>query len=107
MAQLRLDYQKFVERNTEIVVIGPEDEKTFGSWWHNNRMPFTGIADADHTIADLYGQQVKLLKLGRTPATVLIDRKGQIRYSHYGESMSDIPPVSAMLSLIDELNREN
>jgi len=27
MAQLRQDYQKFVERNTEIVTIGPEDAK--------------------------------------------------------------------------------
>ncbi len=77
MAQLRQEYQKFVERNTEIIVIGPEDDKTFAGWWHENRMPFTGIADPKHAIADLYGQQVKLLKLGRMPATVLIDKVGE------------------------------
>ena len=27
MAQLRQDYQKFVDRNTEVITIGPEDTK--------------------------------------------------------------------------------
>jgi hypothetical protein len=43
MAQLRQDYQKFVELNTEVIVIGPEDSKTFAAlvartsnivYWH-------------------------------------------------------------------------
>ena len=45
MAQLRQDYQKFVDRNSEIVVIGPEDEKAFTHWWQDHQMPFIGIPD--------------------------------------------------------------
>jgi len=52
----------------------------------------------------MYGQQVKLTKLGRMPASLLIDKDGYIRYQHYGESMSDIPENQLVLSLIDELN---
>ena len=104
MAQLRRDYQKFVQRNTEVVAIGPEDAKTFADWWHEHRMPFVGIADPKHLIARMYGQQVKLLKLGRMPASLLIDKKGYIRYKHFGESMSDIPENQQILSLIDALN---
>ena len=66
MAQLRRDYQKFVERNAEIIAIGPEDTKSFAYWWHSHEMPFVGIADPEHVIAKTYGQQVKLIKLEPT-----------------------------------------
>jgi peroxiredoxin len=107
MAQLRRDYQKFVERNTEVIAIGPEDAGSFADWWHEHQMPFTGIADPEHVIAKMYGQQVKLVKLGRMPASLLIDRDGNIRFSHFGESMSDIPENEQVLSLIDVLNSED
>jgi peroxiredoxin len=107
MAQLSRDYQQFVERNTEIIVIGPEDTKTFADWWHSHDMPFAGIADPEHIIAEKYGQQVKLLKLGRMPASILIDRSGRIRYKHYGESMSDIPENREIIDLIERLNKED
>jgi peroxiredoxin Q/BCP len=107
MAQLRQDYQKFVERNTEIIAIGPEDNKSFSDWWNEHQMPFAGIADPEHLIAKMYGQQVKLLKLGRMPASLLIDTKGNIRYKHFGESMSDIPENQQILSLLDEINSED
>ena len=106
MAQLRLDYQRFIERNTKIVAIGPEDAKSFADWWHNNKMPFIGIADPEHIVADKYGQQVKLLKFGRMPAQFVVDKQGRIRYRHYGESMSDISSNEDILRLLDELNKE-
>ncbi len=106
MAQLRQDYPEYVTRDTEIVAIGPETTGAFADWWHENQMPFVGIADPDHLIAGMYGQQVKLLKLGRMPASMLVDRQGAIRFKHYGESMADIPESRNMLALIDDLNRE-
>jgi peroxiredoxin len=106
MAQLRQDYEKFVARDTEIIAIGPEDIKSFADWWHNNKMPFIGIADPQHVIAEMYGQQVIKLKLGRMPASFLIDKKGIVRYKHFGESMSDIPENQKVLSLLDELIKE-
>ena len=107
MAQLHQDYQQFVDRDTEIIAIGPENDKAFKEWWDENQMPFTGIADPEHIIANMYGQQVKLIKLGRMPASILVDKHGQIRYTHFGESMADIPETEEMLSLIDGLNKED
>lgn len=66
-------------------------------------MPFVGLADPKHTVADAYNQQVNWLKLGRMPAVVVVDKAGQIRYTHYGDSMSDIPPNAEILTLLDEL----
>ena len=106
MAQLRQDYQEFVNRNTEVIAIGPEDAKSFAEWWHNEQMPFIGIADPEHIVANMYGQQVKLLKLGRMPAMVIVDKQGRIWHRHYGESMSDISSDEDILQLLDELNRE-
>lgn len=39
------------------------------------------------------------------PAIFLIAREGHIRYTHYGESMQDIPETSVLLDILDELNR--
>jgi peroxiredoxin Q/BCP len=106
MAQLRQDYQKFVDRQTEVIAIGPEDAELFSEFWVSKKMPFTGIPDPEHAIAKLYGQKVNLLKLGRMPALVIIDKEGRIRYGHYGDSMSDIPTDKEILSLLDDLNKE-
>ena len=104
MAQLRQGCRQCVGRNTEVIAVGPEESKVFKQWWDEHQMPFIGIADPGHVIADDYGQQVKLIKLGRMPATILIDKQGIIRYTHFGESMSDIPATDEMLEIIDSLN---
>ncbi len=106
MAQLRQDHPKFAERDTEVIAIGPEKAEDFAQWWHKEHMPFTGIADPEHLIAKMYGQQVNPLKLGRMPALIVIDKKGNIRFRHYGDSMSDIPTDEKVLSLLDSINRE-
>jgi len=106
MAQLRHEYQEFVKRDAEIIVIGPENQKAFADWWHEHKIPFTGLADPEHSVSKLYGQQVKIFKLGRMPAQLIIDKNGMIRYKHYGNSMRDIAENSDMLSKLDELNKE-
>ncbi len=100
---MRQDYKQFVERDTEVIAIGPEDLKTFTKWWDENQMPFIGIPDPDHSLAKLYGQEVKLLKLGRMPASFIIDKSGIIRFEHFGQSMSDIPENPQIFTLLDSL----
>ncbi len=107
MAQLRQDYQKFVDRNTEVLVVGPEDAKTFAAWWHDHQMPVIGIADPKHEIAKLYNQQFKLLRGGRLPAMAVMDTSGKVRLMHYADLPGDIPSDEQVLSLIDDLNKEN
>ena len=54
------------------------------------RTTYTVTLDAD--ITDRFGQQWKLLSLGRMPAQVLVDCQGKVALTHYGEGMSDIIP---------------
>ena len=106
MAQLRQEYQEFVAREAEVVVVGPDSASAFKEFWQKEDMPFVGLADPAHTVAKRYGQEVKLLKFGRMPAMMVIDKAGQVRYKHYGDAMSDIPPNPQILAILDELNRE-
>ncbi len=103
MAQLRQDYQKFVEKNTEVIAVGPDSIEDFKKYWEHNDMPFIGLADPDHKAALKYQQEVSLLKLGRVPAEMIVDRSGILQYVHYARSMSDIPENEAILQKIEEI----
>jgi peroxiredoxin Q/BCP len=107
MAQLRQDYQEFSSRDAKVVVVGPDTESAFRDFWQKEDMPVIGLADPSHTVARRYGQEVKLLKMGRMPAMMVIDKAGVVRYKHYGDAMSDIPPSSEILAILDELNQED
>ncbi len=75
MAQLRQEYDEFITRNTEVVVAGPEGAKAFAKFWEKETLRFIGLPDPTHSVLKLYGQQVKIFKLGRMPAQVLIDKR--------------------------------
>lgn len=104
MAQLRRDFSKFENRNTRVVVVGPEDAACFSSYWREHDLPFIGLPDAKASVLRLYGQEVNLFKLGRMPAQVIVDKTGTARYVHYGHSMSDIPENAELLDLLDKIN---
>lgn len=106
MAQLRQDYAEFVARDAVVIAIGPDSREAFQRFWRENDIPFVGLADPRHTVADAYRQEVNILKLGRMPAQLLIDRQGNIRYQHYGRSMSDIASDEDVLRLLDALREE-
>lgn len=106
MMQLHQDFNLFSERDTIVVVIGPENAKSFQKYWEKNNLPFFGLPDEKHTVLKLYGQEVKLFKLGRLPAQMIIDKNGSLRYVHYGHSMQDIPGNNELIGLLDVLQAE-
>jgi peroxiredoxin len=104
MAQLRQDYDQFVQRDAEVIVVGPEDAKAFAKYFEKHELPFVGLPDPKHSVLKLYKQQVKLIKMGRLPAQTVIGKDGLIQYAHFGKSMADIPKTEAMTAILDELN---
>jgi thioredoxin-dependent peroxiredoxin len=104
MAQLRQDYQEFVKRQAQVIVVGPEDARAFESYWSQHNLPFIGLPDPKASVLKQYGQEVNLFKLGRMPAQVIVDKAGMVRFVHYGHSMSDIPDNVEILELLDQLN---
>ena len=106
MAQLRQDYQHFLDQNTEVIVIGPEKADAFQQYWSEHDLPFVGLPDPEHSVLKLYGQEVNLFKLGRMPAMVIVDKSGIARFVHYGHSMSDIPDNRDVLRILEKMNEE-
>jgi peroxiredoxin Q/BCP len=103
---LRRDYAKFRARDTEILSIAPEDLEEVRDYWERERLPFVGLADPEHEVADRYGQRVRLLRLGRLPSQLIIDKAGTIRSRHDASSMSDIPRNRGVLTELQEIQRE-
>jgi peroxiredoxin len=105
MAQLRRDHAGIEKTGTVVLVIGPEDAQAFARYWRDNDLPFLGLPDPEHKVLKLYGQEVNLFKFGRMPAQVLVDRRGAVRFVHYGHAMSDIPSTAEMIDLAERINR--
>ena len=103
---MREDHDEFAEKGAEILVIGPEGPRRFKQVWDEQRYPFVGFADYRHTVADLYGQEVNLTKLGRMPAMLIVDKQGIIRVAHFGDNMADIPRNEDVLALLGQLNNQ-
>jgi peroxiredoxin Q/BCP len=104
LARLRDGYEDFKSRGAEILAVGPNPATIFKQYWKNERIPFIGLPDPNHSVARLYRQEVNLFKLGRMPLNCVIDARGYVRFAHYGSSMSDIPSNEELLHVIDELN---
>jgi peroxiredoxin Q/BCP len=86
--------------------VGPDNPQLFKSYWEREGLPFRGLPDPGHAVARQYKQEVNLLKLGRMPALLVVNKLGRIRYAHYGQSMSDIPDNQEILGLLEQLNSE-
>jgi peroxiredoxin Q/BCP len=106
MAQLRREYDKFTAQETEIVVVGPDNEKAFMEYWQKHTLPFIGLPDPTHTVLKRYGQEVNLFKFGRMPAQVAIDKNGLARFVHYGHDATDIPSNEEILELLEGMNKD-
>ncbi len=103
MARLRDGYEEFKRRGAEILAVGPDSAETFQQYWTEQKIPFVGLPDPNHSVALAYRQEVNLFKLGRMPLNCIIDANGYVRFAHYGRSMSDIPSNEELLQVIDEL----
>lgn len=104
MAQLRQDYEQFLARGAEILVVNPESAAEVRAFAKSLGVRFPMLVDPGHEIANAYGQEVNLLKLGRMPALVVLDRDGIVRYEHRGGSMMNTPKNSDVLAVLDRLN---
>lgn len=104
MVQMGRDYAEFVKRGAEVIILGPNAPESFKRTWQIEELTMIGLSDPDSTIANRYHQEVKFMRMGRLPALMVLDKKGIIRFMHYGKSMSDIPDNPQVFGILDEIN---
>ncbi|NHJ21589.1 MAG: thioredoxin peroxidase [Candidatus Lokiarchaeota archaeon] len=59
--------------------------------------------DPTKKVPKMLNQEVKLLKLGRMPGLLIIDKEGIIQYAYYGDSMSDIPENEILFEVLKKI----
>ena len=59
--------------------------------------------DPSKKVPNMLNQEVKLLKLGRMPGLLIIDKEGIIQYAYYGDSMSDIPKNETLFDVLKKI----
>jgi peroxiredoxin Q/BCP len=77
-------FSKFKKRGITILGVSPDSEKSHQKFTAKYKLPFTLLADTDHSIADAYGVYGEKKFMGRTymgihRTTFLIDEKGKIK----------------------------
>jgi peroxiredoxin len=102
--QLRQDYHEFQQRDAEIVAIGPDKPERIAEHWSSNAIPFPGLADPDKDVLKDLGQEFRLLKFGRMPSVMILDRHGNLAYVHRGNSANDIPENRELFEVLDQLS---
>jgi peroxiredoxin Q/BCP len=77
-------YSKYKKKGITILGVSPDSEKSHQKFITKYELPFTLLADTDHSIADAYGVYGEKKFMGRTymgihRTTFLIDEKGKIK----------------------------
>ena len=60
---MRDAYEQFKSHGADIVAVGPDTRAAFKQYWKNEKIPFIGLADADHLVAKKYKQEVKQVSI--------------------------------------------
>lgn len=103
MLQLQQDIEKFKAKGVKIIAVCPEKEDKVDAFIKKNNCTFDFLSDSDHKHADKYGQKVKLLKLGRMPAQILMDKDEKIIFSHFANNMKAIVENDEVLEKIKQI----
>jgi thioredoxin-dependent peroxiredoxin len=80
---LRDNYQSFLSKGFEILGVSPDSEKKHQKFIDKHELPFSLLADEDHTVAEAYGVWGEKSMYGRKymgilRTTFVIDGKGKL-----------------------------
>ena len=106
MAQLRHDYSKFTDLNTEVLVMVPNGPFIIRNYVKLTSNPYPVLSDKGSKVASRYFQMKHFIKLG-TPTVFLVDTKGHIRYAHYASSLLAEPDTSEPLAILAEMQQQS
>ncbi len=112
-SRLITNYEKFAERESEVVVVFPVKQGDNKQQWEeflketksllsseDAQVPFKVLLDPNLTAVDQLGIGEDLSK----PATYILDKKGKVRFAHVG-TVVNRPSISALLKQLDAMNR--
>ena len=87
LVQFQEVYPQFVERDTEILVVDPQELFRVSSMRKKLKSPFRFLSDPTAWVCAQYGVAKQLMvhqEWVNLPATFIVDKKGILRYAHVG-----------------------
>jgi peroxiredoxin len=103
-SRLIANYDEFVKRDTEILVVFPGPKEHAQQYVQHIRsgtsaadMPFPVLIDEDFKALDRLGIRDDAAK----PSTFLLDKQGQVRFAYVGETSTDRPSLKALYQQLD------
>jgi peroxiredoxin Q/BCP len=97
---IRDNYQRFRTVAATVIGVSPDDVEKQAAFKAKYNLPFTLIADADHSVSDLYGvygdhkimyNGQEFTTHGTRRSTFIIEPDGVVSYSKFGVSATDNP----------------
>ncbi len=99
MAQLRHDYNKFMELDCEVLVMVPNGPRMIARYVRANQTPYPILTDKGGVVAGHYMQVKRYFKIG-APTMILVDQQGKVAYTHYGTSLIEEPDNREPLAVL-------
>lgn len=78
-----------------------ENAQTLESRYGKGKFPI--YYDETKEVPKELHQEWKLLKLGRMPALLILDKDGIVQYAYYSDSMKDIPENEKIFEILEKL----
>ena len=114
-SRLIANYDKFRERDTEVVVVYPLEKPVdqpnldmfmskavAGLPADKHQVPFPVLLDVELKAVNKLGIRKSLSK----PATYIFDREGKVQFAYVGSTLADRPSVKALLAQLDRIGKE-
>ena len=104
MGRLGKDYEKFEALNAVLYPITAdkvENAQKLETKYGKGKFPV--YYDENKKVTKLLNQQWRLVKMGRMPGLLVIDKDGIIQWAYYSDSMHDIPKNAVVLEVLEKL----
>ena len=105
LRRLAKDFYEFKDLKVELVPILQDNKKNTKKMeerYCKNIFPI--YYDVKREIGKVFKQEVNILKFGRLPATLIVDKDGIIKWAYYADSLEDIPDNDEILEIIKNLD---
>jgi peroxiredoxin Q/BCP len=101
--EFRDAYDTYRERGIEILGVSPDDVSSHGAFKSKYELPFTLLADPDHSVAEAYGVWGERQSYGRkttgiTRSTFLIDEHGNL-----AKALRGIKPAGHAAAVLEHI----
>ena len=104
VGRLRNDFAKFEELNAFLYPILVDGEKNASKMEQKYAArKFAIFYDEKNEVSKVLHQEKKILKLGRMPGLLVVDKEGIVQYAYYSDSMKDIPKNEWILEVLQKL----